>query len=421
VKRVWLTVTLLAPLGCRGEFDISQYLADDTAGTGSSENESSTEMDTNESPDSESESAESESVDTSTSTDTESESVDETETSTTCLPDQVDLGVGCFGVRTELVLDITPTDIALADFTGEGTIDLILAGSQFRFALGDPIDVFLGLGPLQNLSGDGVAVGYLNADDIVDFAAIGPTIELQLATMGFGFMSDGNLPAAGFDGVIVDLENDGDSDVVVSGTTLRSFQADFGMWTVGNDLGYAGQRVRAANFDADNDVDIALAMPGSDSLAVFENASDGVLNTPTQVVIPGIGDIEVGEFGGDELPDVLALSTTDDTLSICGVEASFMVVEISTHPVGSEPRGLALGDLDGDGLLDAATANFSSADISLLLGDAGTLTPEIRFPLPSRNDHPTLIAAADLDNDSRVELVVTAPAMGRVLVLGLIP
>ena len=38
-------------------------------------------------------------------------------------------------------------------------------------------------------------------------------------------------------------------------------------------------------------------------------------------------------------------------------------------PVGETPRGLAVGDLDNDGLADVVTANYATGDISILLSD----------------------------------------------------
>jgi hypothetical protein len=286
---------------------------------------------------------------------TETAETTETDTSSNCLADQVDLGDGCFGIRNTFALDVSPTDIALADFTGDGTVDLLLAGLQFRFALGDPAEVFLPLGPLPNLSGTGIAVGRINGDAIPDFAAIGATIELQVSTMGLGFLSEGPISSSAYDGAFADFDNDSDEDLIASGTFLRTFHVDTGVWSLFNDLAYAGQSVQVADFDGDNDVDVALAMPGSNAVAAFANEGTGALATP-----------------------------------------------------------------DGDGLLDAATVNFASDDVSLLLNGGLTLVPEVRFAL-SDDDDPTLIGAADLDGDSRVELVVTAPTMGRVVVLGYVP
>lgn len=70
----------------------------------------------------------------------------------------------------------------------------------------------------------------------------------------------------------------------------------------------------------------------------------------------------------------------------------------------NDPQGLALADLDGDGRLDAVTANNGSDDVTILLNDgsgalaaAGTL---------AAGAGPTDVAPADFDGDGAIDLAV---------------
>lgn len=73
-------------------------------------------------------------------------------------------------------------------------------------------------------------------------------------------------------------------------------------------------------------------------------------------------------------------------------------------PTGNEPRGVAVGDLNGDGIPDLVVANSTDNTISVLLGKAdGTFSPKVDYPAGVR---PVSVAIADLNNDGNPDLVV---------------
>ncbi|HSM52391.1 MAG TPA: FG-GAP-like repeat-containing protein, partial [Thermoanaerobaculia bacterium] len=75
------------------------------------------------------------------------------------------------------------------------------------------------------------------------------------------------------------------------------------------------------------------------------------------------------------------------------------------YPVGVEPHDLALGDFDGDGILDAVTANLVSNTLTVRRGDGiGGLRPPIEIPV---GDGPIFFATGHLNADPFCDLVVT--------------
>ncbi len=78
------------------------------------------------------------------------------------------------------------------------------------------------------------------------------------------------------------------------------------------------------------------------------------------------------------------------------------------YVAGFDPRSVAIGDLDGDGDLDLATANsfFSVSDtVSVLLnhGD-GTFATHVQY---GTGVNPTFVGMGDLDRDGDLDLAVT--------------
>ncbi len=89
------------------------------------------------------------------------------------------------------------------------------------------------------------------------------------------------------------------------------------------------------------------------------------------------------------------------------------------HPVqvGDNPQELIAADFNRDGVVDLATANHDSGDVSVLLGVGdGTFRPELRVAV-SPGDHPGRIAAADLNGDGRLDLAALDPTTGMVSIL----
>jgi hypothetical protein len=71
--------------------------------------------------------------------------------------------------------------------------------------------------------------------------------------------------------------------------------------------------------------------------------------------------------------------------------------------VGETPKSVAVADLNGDGGGDIVTANTSSNDISVLLGNGdGSFQPQQRF---AAGDGPISVAVVDLNGDGGLDIV----------------
>ncbi len=85
-----------------------------------------------------------------------------------------------------------------------------------------------------------------------------------------------------------------------------------------------------------------------------------------------------------------------------------------TQPAHSRLRW-RLGDVNGDGRLDAVSANIGDYTVSVLLGNGDGTFPNPRFPTPPVSTHFPL-ALGDLNGDGRLD-IVTADANSSVDIL----
>src|SRR5262249_58441989 len=70
---------------------------------------------------------------------------------------------------------------------------------------------------------------------------------------------------------------------------------------------------------------------------------------------------------------------------------------------GSYPNAVVTADFNGDGHLDLATANYSSNDVSVLLGNGdGTLRTARNY---ATSAYPGCITAGDFNRDGKLDLV----------------
>ncbi|CAF1303056.1 unnamed protein product [Adineta steineri] len=112
----------------------------------------------------------------------------------------------------------------------------------------------------------------------------------------------------------------------------------------------------------------------------------------------------IGDFNGDGILDLVIVNNDDNTVSVLLGVGSGLFGSQTTFPTGLIPVSAAVGDFNGDGRLDLAVVNYGDNTMSVLLGTgSGSFGPQIIY---STGFYPCWIVVRDLNGDGRLDLVV---------------
>jgi hypothetical protein len=217
------------------------------------------------------------------------------------------------------------------------------------------------------------------------------------------FNEDGNLDMAvvntGFDTVAIFL-GDGKGGFSLQG----QLQAD----TLPKDI-------HTADLNGDGHLDLVVTNEwGYDILSYFGDGHGG-FSPGRAMIVNGVAPdgsgaephgFAIGDFNGDGHPDLIVGFQFPGTLAYYQGSASgqFVVRPVDYPQVGSRgPEYITAADLNHDGHLDVAAAEFSGS-LGVMLGDgSGGFTP---LPLLTTNNRPASVVAGNFHHDSNVDLVV---------------
>ncbi len=175
------------------------------------------------------------------------------------------------------------------------------------------------------------------------------------------------------------------------------------------------QGVLIADVNMDGKPDLLVSNQSSSSISIFQNISGTSGNiglAPRVDLTTGSNPfgISVGDIDGDGKPDIaVSCSSGISVLKNTGSLGVLSFAAKADFTTGSSPQGLKLVDLDGDGKLDLATACFqSNTYISLLrnTSSSGTISFATKIDYTS-GTNPFDLAVGDFDGDGKPDLVAS--------------
>ncbi|MES2655421.1 MAG: FG-GAP-like repeat-containing protein [Bacteroidota bacterium] len=238
-------------------------------------------------------------------------------------------------------------------------------------------------------------------------------------------------------GTIADLNNDNKPEVLVTynsnSTTgqiaifsnnasqgvinTSSFSSVVTMPALNNVL-----QLDAADLDGDGKADI-VASPFTttniaSSFSIYRNTSAGStisFTAPTHISVPSCtSPVKLKDIDGDGKADLIAgfwylgQIRIYRNISTLG-NISFDISGCTIINVGLQPSSLACNDFSGDGITDIAICNYAGNSIMVFknMSSIGTVTILTPATTLSTGSLPARIIAADMDNDTKMDLVVS--------------
>jgi predicted dehydrogenase len=342
-----------------------------------------------------------------------------------------------FGPGSTFATGKGPVSVVVADVNGDGRPDLVTANFT-----SNTISVLLGNGngtfqAAQNLTAGTnpheVVVADVNGDGRLDIVATNERSNDVSVFLGNGngtFQAAQNFAVGSYPNglAVADVNGDGHLDLITANTANATGNTVSVLLGNGNGTFQAAQnfitdtvpiKVAVADVNGDGKLDIVTANTGG-TVSVLLGNGNGTFQAATNISV-GSGtypaSVAVADLNGDGKLDLVTANNGDsaNTVSVLLGNGNGTFKAATNFAIGTEPVGVAVADLNGDGHPDLIATNESSNTVSVLLGNGnGTFLAALNY---STGTGAYSVAVADVNGDGRPDLVVANGGSNNVSVL----
>ena len=328
----------------------------------------------------------------------------------------------------------------LLNFGGAHGFDLANLQGQFNFPAGAPVSEGLYDLCMCDFDGD-KRIDVAAANDNAAFVTILSNGSTP-GTVAFPVKFAANLASRSLHIKCGDLNGDGKPDLVAteSGATDKVFvmknnstgpsSFSFSAPTIITLSGKRPKRIEIADMDLNGKPEIIVTSQATNSVMVLVNQSTlgSILFSPIaplQVLIPGAASTEglaVEDVDGDGLPEIITsqFQTNSDVYIVKNnsTPGAILMGAIRTLAVGAPIKNIRVGDLDGDGKPDLAFTKLTASEVGLFINQS--TTTNIAFtssPGVQTDATPWGLDFGDLDGDGKADIVTASITKKSITVL----
>ena len=341
------------------------------------------------------------------------------------------------------VTDITvgnyPHSVTAGDFNNDGKIDLLISkGSSSNIGVlanqSTPGNILFGAQqdiPASGLSHEGAAVADFDGDgklDVVLANSFNPASMSVYKNISTGSAIQFNAPinyaadSGPYTVAVGDIDGDGKPDIILAnnGSNVISFYkntSSSGNISFADSINFtAGTNpysVAVRDLDGDGKADIAVTTQGStSSLLVMRNTTlNGIVSFDNAVNVASLSGgftVSVGDLDNDGKPDLAVANGSGAVTVVKNVSTSgtFSFYSPQIFNTGKYLECIAMADLDMDGKPDLITSDNQSNQISVLRNTStpGNISFESHVDYTA-GAYPIFVAVADLDGDGRPDII----------------